>query len=176
MKQFIAQKYLASKLKKAKRRVGVMNLSMAKTALIVYPTNSKETEKKVRDYARFLKEEGIKTDTIGFYKLKGKEDKRPADELGYLYFDKKCLNALGFPKDSRILKTIATDYHLLIDLNFDNHFSLQVISSLSAANFKVGKTSDYQKEICDLTISTENNELDYFLSQATTYLKMINKK
>lgn len=176
MIQFIADKYLAQKLKKLKRKVGAINLATAKSALIVYDATHPITEKKVRDYARFLKEEGLKTETIGFYKLKGKEDKRPEDELGYFYFDKKCNNKLGFPSDSRVLKLIAREYHLMIDLNVDSVFSLKVIATLSNANFKIGKAVGYQNQICDLTISTENRELDYFLSQTTTYLKMINKK
>ena len=176
MIKFVANKYLAQKLKKVKRKVGAMNLATAKSALLIYDASDASFEKKVRDYARFLKEEGVKADTIGFFKLKGKEDQRPQDELGYSYFDKKCLNRLGFPKDNRILKMIAKDYHLMIDLNFDSNFSLKVISALSNSNFKIGRSKGYQNDICDLTISTENNELDYFLSQTTTYLKMINKK
>ena len=176
MIQFIADKYLAQKLKRVKRKVGAINLATAKSALLVYDASNAAVEKKVRDFARFLKEEGVKTDTIGFYKLKGKEDKRPEDELSYIYYDKKCLNRLGFPKDNRILKRIEQEYHLMIDLNFLSIFSLKVIATLSRAHFKVGRSSGYQNEICDLTISTENKELDYFLSQTTTYLKMINKK
>jgi hypothetical protein len=175
MIQFIADRYLAQKLKKVRRKVGVMNFSVAKSALLVYDASNGSAEKKVRHYARFLKEEGIKTDTLGFYKLKGKEDKRPKDELGYVYYDKRCLNAFGFPKDSRLLKRIAKEYNLMIDLNVESIFSLKVISTLSNSNFKIGRAKGYQNQICDFTISTENNKLDYFLGQVTTYLKMINK-
>ncbi|MBL4707650.1 MAG: hypothetical protein JKY48_04330 [Flavobacteriales bacterium] len=172
----IARKYLARKAKRIKRQVRAANLSAAETALIVYDASDATTEKKARNYARFLKEEGIKADSIAFYKLKGKEDKRPEDELNYLYFDKKSINWMGFPKDTRVLKCIAKKYHLLIDLNFNNNFTLEVISSLSTANFKVGKSGMYQDEVCDLTIATKDNNLDYYLSQVSTYLKMINKK
>ena len=48
MIQFIADKYLAQKLKKVKRKVGVMNLSIAKSALLVYDASNGSTEKKVR--------------------------------------------------------------------------------------------------------------------------------
>jgi len=176
MIQYIATKYLAQKLKKVKRKVGAINLATAKSAILIYDASNAAVEKEVRDYARFLKEEGVKADTVGFYKLKGKEDQRPQDELGYTYYDKKCLNRLGFPNDNRVLRMIAKEYHLLIDLNVESIFSLRVISTLSNANFKIGRASAYQNDICDLTISTKNNELSYFLSQTTTYLKMINKK
>ena len=72
MIQFIADKYLEQKLKKQKRKVGAINLAAAKSALIIYDASNGETEKQVRNYARFLKEEGVKADTLGFYKLKGK--------------------------------------------------------------------------------------------------------
>lgn len=172
----IARKYLASKVKKVKRKVRVVNLSAAESALMVYDASNDATEKKARNFARFLKEEGIKVDSIAFYKLKGKDDKRPKDELGYLYFDKRDRSWLGFPKDSRILTCIVKEYHLLIDLNFNNNFTLEVISSLSNANFKVGKSGGYQDEICDLTIAMKENKLEYYLEQVSTYLKMINKK
>jgi hypothetical protein len=175
MIQFIADRYLAQKLKKVRRKVGVMNFSVAKSALLVYDASNGSVEKEVRHYARFFKEEGIKTDTLGFYKLKGKKHKRPEDELGYVYYDKRCLNAFGFPKDSRLLKRIAKEYNLMIDLNVESIFSLKVISTLSNSNFKIGRAKGYQNQICDFTISTENNKLDYFLGQVTTYLKMINK-
>tara|TARA_B110000046_G_scaffold52102_1_gene58190 strand:- start:64150 stop:64680 length:531 start_codon:yes stop_codon:yes gene_type:complete len=176
MIQFIADKFLARRLKKVNRKIGAINLAMAKSALLIYDASNVSTEKRVRDFARFLKEEGVKTDTIGFYKLKGKEDKRPEDELTYSYYDKNCLNRLGFPKDNKILKMIGKEYHLMIDLNFDINFSLKVISTLSKAHFKIGRAVGYQNDICDLTISTDNKKLDFFLSQTTTYLKMINKK
>lgn len=176
MIQFIADKYLAQKLKRVNRKIGAINLATAKTALLVYDASNSSVEKKVRDFARFLKEEGVKTDTAGFYKLKSKDDKRPQDELSYIYYDKKCLNRLCFPKDNRILKVIGKEYHLMIDLNFTSIFSLKVISTLSKAHFKIGRANGYQNDICDLTISTDNKELDFFLGQTTTYLKMINKK
>ena len=176
MIQFIADKYLEQKLKKLKRKVGAINLVAAKSALIIYDASNAETEKQVRNYARFLKEEGVKADTLGFYKLKGKEDARPQDELGYIYFDKKGLNRMKFPSDPRVLKIIGKEYHLMIDLNFESMFSLKLVSALSKANFKIGKATGYQSSVCDLTISTTNNNLDYFLNQVTTYLKMINKK
>lgn len=171
----IAKYTLQQKAKNQKRKVVAMNLDKAKTVLIVYNASSDVVEKKVRAYARFLKEEGIKTDTIGFYKSKGKEDLKPEDELGYLYYDKKGLNWQGLPKENKLLKCIAREYHLLIDLNLENEFSLSAISTLSSANFKVGRTGGYQDKVCDLTIAIENNNLDYLLEQMNIYLRMINK-
>lgn len=171
----ISRKFLAFKLKNLKRRRGVFNLTTAKTAILVYNATNSEDEKVVRNYARFLKEEGIKTDTIGFYQLKGKEDKKPDDELGYLYFDKRDLNNFGFPKSNKLLKLITKEYNVLIDLNLKNNFCLELISSLSKANFKVGIAADYRNEICDLTIALKQNNLKEFLKQVTNYLKMINR-
>jgi len=176
MRKAIAQKLLQVKAKRIKRRRGVVNFSTAKMALLVYNATLPEVETEVRDYARFLKEEGIKADTIGFYQSKNKEDLRPKDELGYYYFDKKSLNLLGFPKDNRLIKLISSEYHLLVDLNFANHFSLELITTLSKANFKVGLAEGYKNEVCDLTIALEGKNLNEYLKQVTNYLKMLNKK
>lgn len=175
MIKLIARKILGSKIKSLKRRVGVFNLKTAKTALIVYNATDSKVEDQVRNYARFLKEEGIKTDTIGFYQLKGKEDKKPINELGYVYLDRKDLNFFDFPKDNQILKLIAKEYNLLIDLNLNHDFCLEYISSLSISNFKVGIAESYKNEICDLTFDLKERNLNQYLKQITTYLKMINR-
>ena len=172
----IAEQLLRQKTKKVKRNVGTVNLKTAKTALIIYDATDNKRENKVRNFAHFLKEEGIKTTTLGYYRKQNKEDVKPEDELSYHYFDKNSFNRLGFPKDELLNKTIAKEFHLCFDLNVDYQFQLRVISSLSRANLKVGKSGGYQNDICDLTLAVENNELNYLMDQMKIYLNMINKK
>lgn len=167
--------FLKRKVKRLHRKVKVANLSSAKTALLVYETKDGD-EKTVRNFARFLKEEGIKAETLAYYQLKNKKDQRPEDELEYYYFDKNDFNWLQFPSENRIKKLIARDFDLLIDLNQSNRFCLQCISSLSKAKFKVGAAGTYRTENCDLTIAVEGADLKYLIEQMKVYLKMINNK
>ena len=165
---------LSNKLKRQKRRVKVFNLKTAKSALVIYEATHKYQEEKVRNFARFLKEEGIKVETLGYFKRKSKKDSLPQNELGYVYFDQEQINWYGFAKDQKVKELQKKEFHLLIDLNLENRFSLEVISSLSPAHFKVGKAAKYCKEVCDLTIATEEKDIDYLIEQIKNYLKIIN--
>ena len=171
----IAQHLLKRRAKRMKRRVKANNLAKLESALIVYHATDEKQRKAVIDFARFLKEERLKVETLGFYKRKNKQDQLPEDEAGYYYFDKNSIGWLGFPKASKILKLLSKEHQLLIDLNLENLFPLEVISTLSKANFKVGKSQSYQDEVCDMTISTENNEVNYLIEQIKNYLQIINK-
>lgn len=165
---------LGNKLKRQNRRVKVFNLKSAKSALLVYEATHAYQEEKVRNLARFLKEEGIKVDSLGYYKKKNKKEVLPKDELGYVYFDKEHLNWYGFAKNPKLKAYQENEYHLLIDLNLENRFCLEVISSLSNAHFKVGIAGGYCNEICDLTIATEEKDIDYLIEQIKNYLNIIN--
>jgi len=174
MIKFIQKYLLGSKLRKSKRRVRVANLKISKSALLIYDASNEKEEKLVRQFARFLKEEGLKTESVGFYKKKNKTDEGPLDELGYHYLKKEELNWLMLPTSSKVKKMISTEYNLLIDLNLSNIFCLQFISSLSKASFKVGIADGYQKDTCDLTISIPARKLEELIEQMKVYLKMIN--
>jgi len=170
----IASFWLKHSMAGLNRKVKVYNLHSAKSALLLYDAGSEQTEKKNRNFARFLKEEGVKVDSIGFYRKKGKTDQKPLDELTYYYVDQHQFNWFGMPKQDHLKKMLKNDYHLLIDLNFEQHFYLKYFSGLSKAHFKVGMAKGYQKEFCDLLIEMKNDDLDFFINQVKHYLKMIN--
>lgn len=173
---FIRSIILEKKAKKLQRTVRVLNLKEIKTALIIYNATNKLTEEDVRNFARFLKEDGIKVDTIGYFKRKNQKEALPVNELGYHYFDKKICNFLGIPVNQELNKLIEKTHDLLIDLNFESNFALRYYSTLSNSGFKIGKTGNYIDTVGDLTISTDNHLLGYFIEQLKVYLKMINSR
>ncbi|MEX2380336.1 MAG: hypothetical protein WD530_06315 [Vicingaceae bacterium] len=153
-----------------------MNLNQAKTALLIYDATLPENDQLVRKMAQFLKEEGVKVDALGFYNKKGKKVVVPKDELIYHYFSPLDLNWLKFPKAEKIIDLKKKEVDLLIDLNLNNHFSLESISTLSPAHFKVGASGNYRNEICDLTLSLKEVNLQELIEQMKKYLSIINKK
>lgn len=168
---------LKNKLSKLKRKIRVHNLSTANSALLLYVFTDQAREKQMRDFARFLKEEGIKVSSLAFIPKKIKEESEQAvEELSYFYFDKSELSWLGIPQSNRLKKMITEDFDLLIDLNFEEQFPLQYISSLSRAKFKVGPNSAYQMESCDLLLGTEEKNMVSLQEQCKHYLNMINRK
>lgn len=167
---------LKRKAKKSKRKVQVHNLGSAKSALLLYTFKDELREKQIRDFARFLKEEGIKTTSIAFIAKKMKdESKLPKEELTYFYFDKKEVSWLTIPNSTRLKKLMRADFDLLIDLNLEESFPLQWISTLSKASFKVGNEKGYHAESCDLLLGTKENTIVALQDQCKLYLNMINR-
>lgn len=160
----------------SKRKLHAFNMKSAKSVLILYEASQAETEQKVRNFSRYFKEEGLKVDSIGFYKKKGKKDQTPANELSYYYFDQTKSNWLGIPTDLSLKKIIMKEHHLLIDLNFEQRFCLKYLALLSRAHFKVGRAEGYQEKSSDLSIVTEDDSLDYLIDQIKVYLNMINTR
>jgi hypothetical protein len=173
IKNFLLKRRLA----RSKRKIKVHNLQSAKSALLLYVYTGNGREKEVRDFARFLKEEGIKTTTLAYLPKKIKEESdRPQEELSYFYFDKQELNWLGIPNSNRLKKMIKSDFDLLVDLNREELFPLQYVSTLSKASFKVGKNSGYQLDSCDLLLGTKDDSILSLQEQCKHYLNMINRK
>lgn len=174
---FLQQFLLKRKLAKRKRKVQVHNLGSAKSALVIYSYNGPNREKELREFCRFLKEEGIKTSSLAFLpkKLK-KEEEGPKEELDYYYFDKKETSWLNIPQSTRLKKIIQNDYDLLIDLNLEESFPIEWVSYISKASFKVGRSSGYQKESCDLLLSPKEKNILALQEQCKIYLNMINRK
>ncbi len=167
---------LKRKASKRKRKVQVHNLSSAKSALILYIHKDGGREKEIRDFARFLKEEGIKTSTLSFIPKKIKEEENiPKEELNYFYFSKGELNWMKIPNSNRLKKLMNEDFDLLIDFNLEGSFPLKWISSMSKSHFKVGNDRSYQAEVCDLLLGTEENTIAALQEQCKHYLNMINR-
>jgi hypothetical protein len=174
--KWLAKLLLTQKFKKLQRKVLTHNLSTANTAVIVYDATKKEDDELVRKFARFLKEEGLKVSSFGFYKLKNKTDVPPKEELNYFYFTTKQLNWLKQLGLNQQQKTLLDQADLLIDLNINEHFCLEELVVLSKANFKVGAAGSYRDQACDLTIKLENAKLAVLIKELKKYLAIINKK
>lgn len=167
---------LKRKLAKRKRKVQVHNLGTAKSAILLYTYHNNQREKEVRDFAKFLKEEGIKVTSLAFISKKIKEEsKMPKEELNYFYFTKEELNWMKVPKSNRIKKLMNEHFDLLIDLNLEQSFPIEWISCLSNSAFKVGGNKGYQSESCDLLLGTKEESITALQEQCMYYLNMINR-
>jgi hypothetical protein len=176
MRRWIANYRLQQKAGQEERQVRAHNLVDTNSALIVYDGSNKQRREAVIQLARFLKEERVKVETLAFYKRKGKEDKKPKDEAGYYYFDQKERNWLGFPMGGAVDSILSKEFDLLIDLNLESVFSLEVITTLAKASFKVGKAQTYCEKVCDMTIATKEQDIQYLIEQIKNYLQLINKR
>ncbi|MAC95232.1 MAG: hypothetical protein CMC96_07005 [Flavobacteriales bacterium] len=174
--KWLATYILKQKAKKLKRKVKAMNLEQAKTALILYDATIAENDQLVRKLSQFFKEEGVKAECLGFFNKKGKKVVVPKDELNYHYFSPLDINWLKIPKNDKVIELKNKEVDLLIDLNLSNYFTLEYISTLSKAHFKIGSASNYRTEVCDLTLSMDEGSLAELIKQIKKYLSIINKR
>lgn len=173
-KSKIANLLLKNKLAKLRRNIQSFGLGSAKQIGIVYHYNSHQQDEEVRSFARFLKEERITVETLCYISSKEHMDKVKS-ELNYNYFYKKELNWLQLPQKKDCLRFISKEFDILIDLSTKTHLPIKYITSLSKAHFKVGESSAYKNEQCDLTIDISNNKNQTFLiEQIKHYLSLIN--
>lgn len=176
MFQSIGKYILQRRKRRLSRKVITRNLDTAKTALIIYNATEPINEEVVKKFARRLKEELIQVQVLGYINNNGKKKSMPENQHGYSYFNQPMLNRFKIPDPTFIKKHITNNYHLLIDLNLDDQFPLQYISSLSKADFKVGLSGEYRDEVCDLTLSLHSKNIEELTDQIMTYLAMINRK
>lgn len=175
MIKWIAEWYLKRKLAGREREVFFISLRRAKTALLLYDATQEQNTKEIVNFSRYLKQEGLQTRMIGYYGKVGKKAEKPKSDQDKIYYDKKEVNWLGFPKNEEVREAILEPVDLLVDLNIGENFSLQLISSLSKARFKVGPKLSYAEEVLDLSIDAKEKNLAYLCQQIGKYLEMINK-
>ena len=163
---------LKSKIAKLKREVRSTGLESARSVGIVFHFDLKSDEV-IRDFARFLKEERIKVETLGYISNKEWYDKAKP-ELDYQYFSKKEVNWLYVPQKKETLDFINKEFDILIDCSIHSYFPIRYILSLSKAKFKTGSNITYRAEVCDLTIDISSDKsIPFLIKQLKHYLSLI---
>ena len=159
--------------KRLNRNVKAFSIEKASTIGVVYNATNRNDAETVKKFIQYLREERKETLSIGFIDSKDASDiVKP--HLNYVYFDKRNLSKSLVPKGSDVANFINKPYSILIDLNINECFPIEYISSLSNAKFKVGAKGGYRNDACDLVIDIdENNKLEYLIIQVKHYLKMI---
>jgi len=164
---------LKKKLKKQTRNIKTFSLEKASSIGVVYDATNRNDYEAVKKFIHFLKEERKDVLSLGYINSKdASEIVRP--HLNYVFFDKKNLSKSMIPHGLDVDNFINKPYSILIDLNINNCFPIECITSLSKARFKVGASGNYRDAICDLTIDVKNNKsVDFLIIQIKHYLSMI---
>lgn len=164
---------LNKKSKRLQRNVKAFSIEKASTIGIVYNATNRNDADIVKKFVQFLKEERKNVLSIGFIDSKDSSD-MVNSHLNYVYFDKRNLSKTLVPKGNEVERFINKSFSILIDLNINDCFPIEYISSLSNAKFKVGAKGSYRNKACDLVIDIdENNKMEYLIIQVKHYLKMI---
>lgn len=176
MRKSLGNYVLRKKISKAKREVQVFNLETAKSIGVLYPYTLGQNEEVIKKMIDFLESFNTEVQSIAMVSLKNATD-LPVSSNNNFYFSKKEINFYKIPTSKEVHDFIDKEFDILIDCNLENLFPLRYISSLSKAKFKVGPSSGYRDQVCDMTISMEEPvKMEVFLDQAKRYLKIINQQ
>ncbi len=171
----IGNSLLAKKLGKASRKVYYSEISQVKNIGIVWDASRiKEFTFLSRFHQKMHEERNIEVKIIGYYPGKELPDQYTA--LRYLSCIRKNeLNMFYMPVSTEADYFIKTRFDVLIDINFDNIFPLNYITSLSVSSFKVGlydSVSNSNK--FDLMIELKKPyQIENYLNEIIHYLEMI---
>ena len=168
---------LSGKMTRISRKVHLLNFYHVKSIGIVWDASRPEDFPILSRFHQKMAEQNKDVKIFGYFPGKELPDKYTA--IRYFTCSKKDeVNFLYCPVHPDTESFINTEFDILIDLNFRNHFPLVYITSLSRAGLKVGlaglkpETSPF-----DLMISMKNPvNIEGYLDQIIYYLEMINSE
>lgn len=166
---------LERKGSRSKRKVHYSNIESIKKIGIVWDASNNEEFSILTKFHNKMNEKNVKVKIIGYYSGKDLPNNLTAikffscirqPELDFFYKPVSSVEAVTF---------IKTKFDVLIDINFEKKFPLYYVSTLSAANFKVGLwDSRTINPIFDLMIELKKPfRIDNYLDHVMHYLEMI---
>jgi hypothetical protein len=149
----------------------IHNFRTARKAGIIFSCQSEEDFQAVKDFKKYLEEKSINTSILGFI-----NDKKIPDHLllrtGFNFFCLKNLDLYFRPANQYIHDFILDNFNILFDFSLNDQFPVHYISSLSPAEYKIGRLTS--KDDFDLMIDVKQNKhLEFFIEQVKHYLNLI---
>lgn len=177
LRKNIGSYFFNYELRHQKRKVVAKNFKYLKSVGVVFNVIDEQSFKDVKEYVKFLREEGIKiVKAIGYYDHKKLPDYL-VPSLEFDFISKKELNWYLKPVGSTVDNFVEGHYDALIDLTDNKSFSLQFLFILTRSKFKIGKTAKSGPDMYDLMIDVkEDSNQKYYIEQINYYLNLINKE
>jgi hypothetical protein len=150
---YFGKRSLNAESKKFTRVKKPVNLKNAVSIGIIYLLNSEEEYNRVSHFTRKLQEQGKKVQVIGLYHY----NRVPVFYIPKLSYDlllPKDIDLFYRPATQFVNRFINEEFDMLIDLSSPDNFTLQYISVLSRAHFKLGRMIDNRPLPYDLMIDT----------------------
>ncbi len=171
---FFGRTILKNRRNKIRRIKKFNNLRNSHKIGIVWDGSKPDDFDSISSFYQDMQNINIQVDIVCYYPDKVLPDKYTA--IRYLNcFKQSDLNLFFIPQVYDINEFINTPYEILIDINNNEYFPLEFITTLSRAEFKVGHERLKYKDQLDMTMSTDKaNDPAYYLEQVKYYLEMIN--
>ena len=142
---------------------------------IVFSADTISQIESIKKYMTTLNNQGKRVSAICFYQSK----ELPVINHSGLIIDfvlPKEVDFWGAPKPSFIEGFIENDFDLLIDFDINEVFPVEYVSAMSKSLFKVGRHTKINESIFDFMLDIdEAKDINYFIEQTDSYLKMFNK-
>ena len=172
--QNFGKNVLRKRLKNTRRNKTAQNFKSASSATIVFDALIPESFSVVKDFSKYLKENGIKTKIIGFVTQK----EVPQEMLLWANFDfitKNELNWFGKPGGPVAEAYFTSEPDILFVFSFAQNLSVDFLSQLSLAKFKVGCFTEANNDY-DLMINPPGGKCDlkFLTEQVKLYINMLN--
>jgi hypothetical protein len=171
----IGKSVLKKKLARIRRKVTYSGFSTVKKIGIVWDASNPDEFAGLSRFTQKMNERNIDVKIIGYFNGKNLPDKYTA--IRYLTCIRKHeISFFYLPVSQEAAEFINNRFDIMIDINFKKLLPLNYISSLSAAQFKVGLfESDSGETPFDLMMELKSPvDVDNFLTQTLQYLEMIN--
>ena len=163
----IGKKIYKRKILQLKRNITATGLQQIKSACIIFETSKTNNLKHVKELRKILPEDA-EIKIIGYIEGKKKDFSFISDKT-YNYISDEDFDFFMQPKNEYINQFINNQFDALFMLSFNYHFALDLISGLSKARFKIGKSGVYEKNL-DFFIETDSKDCNYLISQFAHYL------
>lgn len=165
---------LRNRAKKVTREKSVQNFDTAKSAVILFDTSLKNCFPPIKEFSKFLKDNGIKTSVYGYVPQK----ETPQEMLlwaNFEFINRKDISWYGSPKGEVVDNYFKKVPELLFVISFDQVLPLEYLIQLSKAKFKIGCFTENENDL-DLMINPAGLacDTDYFIEQVKHYVKILN--
>ena len=158
------------KVSKLRRNVKAISLKHVETAGIIFEANNPENLKQIKELRKQLPPEASVI-VVGYIEGDRKNFSYIGDKV-YNYISDDDFDFYMRPKPE-ITDFIKRKLDVLFVLANKYYFAVEYITGLSKSSFKVGQSGIYEKNL-DFFIETKIKDLDYLISQITTYMNELN--
>lgn len=166
---------LKKKHSRIKRKVTYSNIGSIKTIGIIWDSSDTDQFPHISRFVQKMHERNIDLKVIGYFPGKILPDQYTA--VRYLTCIRRNeVDTFYIPVSGEILDFIDKKLDVLIDINFNQVFPLNYISSLSMAGFKIGLSGlNGESSHFDLMMDIKKPvDIDVYLKNVIYYLEMIN--
>jgi hypothetical protein len=170
-----AGKYFLGRKKNRDRSVSTQNFEISRSIALLFTAKSESDFILVKQYRKHLQAEyGIKkVEALGWVDEKELPD-YTVTQRGFIFLNPLKTNWFLQPEDEEYTAFIDYPFDILIDLSFEENVSLRFALKQSKDKMKVGRFSEEDYKLYDMTLNLPANALlDEYLRQTDKYLNLI---